>query len=129
MWQRPAANLGLGIWALAAAAVAAGWPPSGADVSERPLQAQALPDPSRGQLLYDAHCVACHDTQVHWRDGRTATDWRSLKAQVRSWQARARLDWSEADIVQVARYLNERIYRFVQTDDLVATAPQHKPWR
>jgi len=69
---------------------------------------------SRGELLYSTHCIACHTTQMHWRDKKQATDWYSLKAQVRAWQATARLEWSEDDVAEVARYLNERFYRFVQ---------------
>jgi len=79
--------------------------------------AQNAPTPSRGQLLYSTHCIACHNTQIHWSDRRLATDWETLKAQVRQWQARAQLNWSDADIVEVARHLNETIYRFPQTSD------------
>src|ERR1700757_114536 len=39
-----------------------------------------------GALLYETHCIACHTTQVHWRDQRLATDWTTLSAQVRRWQ-------------------------------------------
>lgn len=67
---------------------------------------------SRGRLLYGNHCIACHSTQMHWRDGKLATDWASLKAQVRRWQAAAQLNWSEDDIDDVARYLNDSFYRF-----------------
>lgn len=67
---------------------------------------------SRGELLYTTHCIACHNTQVHWRDQRLASDWNSLKAQVQRWQGMALLDWPEDDIVEVTRHLNERIYRF-----------------
>lgn len=67
---------------------------------------------SRGQMLYGNHCIACHNTQMHWRDGKLATDWASLKAQVRRWQATAQLNWNEDDIDDVARYLNESFYRF-----------------
>ncbi|HMA06715.1 MAG TPA: cytochrome C [Ramlibacter sp.] len=70
--------------------------------------------PSRGELLYTTHCVACHDTQVHWRDGKLALDWDSLKVQVRRWQQIGRLGWDEADIDEVARYLNWIIYRYPQ---------------
>jgi hypothetical protein len=76
--------------------------------------AQAAPateSPSRGELLYGTHCIACHDTQMHWRDKRLATDWPKLIAQVRRWQGVASLGWSEDDIRDVARHLNERIYR------------------
>ena len=74
--------------------------------------AQAAPAPTRGELLYNTHCIACHTTQVHWRSGRLATDWASLMKQVRRWQAASALQWSEADITEVARYLNDTTYRF-----------------
>ena len=67
---------------------------------------------SRGELLYTTHCVACHTTQVHWRDRRLAKDWSSLQAQVANWQAAASLNWSEEDIVAVTQHLNERFYGF-----------------
>ena len=35
------------------------------------------------------------------------------------WQASAALAWSEVDVVEVARYLNDSIYRYPQTSDLV----------
>jgi mono/diheme cytochrome c family protein len=76
-----------------------------------PLHAQAS-EPSRGRLLYETHCVACHNSQMHWRDRRIARDWPGLVEQVRAWQARASLGWSEGDIVEVARHLNDTIYRF-----------------
>ncbi len=72
---------------------------------------------SRGELLYATHCIACHTTQMHWRDQRIATDWSRLKTEVRRWQRTAALNWSEADIVEVARYLNESIYRFAQAPE------------
>ena len=69
---------------------------------------------SRGELLYTTHCIACHSTQMHWREQRRATDLDSLKEQVRRWQGRALLSWTEDDIVEVTRYLNQSIYRFGQ---------------
>lgn len=66
---------------------------------------------SRGRLLYDNHCIACHSVELHWRARRRVTDWTSLVDQVRQWQARAQLNWSEADIVEVARHLDQTIYR------------------
>ena len=72
---------------------------------------------SRGELLYGTHCISCHTTQMHWRDNKTATDWTSLKAQVRRWQGANSLGWSDADILEVVRHLNETIYRCEQTSD------------
>jgi len=78
-----------------------------------PVAAQvSSPPATRGQLLYDNHCQACHSVQLHWRERKQATDWRSLKEQVRRWQAAGQLDWSEADIVEVTRHLNDTIYHF-----------------
>lgn len=80
--------------------------PSGA----APLQ----PPATRGRLLYETHCIACHNSQMHWRDGRIVQDWSGLAEQVRRWQERAKLQWSDADIREVARHLNATIYRFPQ---------------
>jgi len=72
--------------------------------------AAAQAPPSRGKLLYETHCIACHNSQMHWRDKRVVRDWPGLVVQVRAWQERATLGWSEADIVEVARHLNDTIY-------------------
>jgi len=85
-------------------------------------QAQGVAVPTRGQLLYSTHCIECHNSQLHWRDRKLATNWESLKAQVRHWQALAFLNWSDADIVEVARHLNETIYRYPATSDQVGRA-------
>jgi len=75
-------------------------------------QSNAPAPASRGQLLYDTHCIACHNEQVHWRERKLATDWPSLVNEVRRWQVAGQLQWSEADVEQVARHLNETIYRY-----------------
>jgi mono/diheme cytochrome c family protein len=78
-----------------------------------PLRAQSPPisATSRGELLYTTHCIACHTTQVHWRDRRLVTDFASLVAQVARWQKNTGLDWSSEEILDVVRYLNAAIYR------------------
>jgi mono/diheme cytochrome c family protein len=85
--------------------------------------AQSTPPPDRGELLYDTHCRACHTEQVHWRDKRVAVDWPRLKREVQRWQAAARLGWSDADVVAVARHLNDTVYHLPLTDDAVAALP------
>lgn len=70
------------------------------------------PAPSRGAMLYENHCSACHSEQMHWRAKRRARDWDTLRQQVRQWQGEARLGWSEEDIDAVARHLNDTIYRY-----------------
>lgn len=78
-------------------------------------QAQTTPLPGRGELLYTTHCIACHSAQMHWRSKRLAHDWDSLKAQVRLWQGNSGLRWDEADIAEVAGYLNDTVYHHPRT--------------
>jgi mono/diheme cytochrome c family protein len=78
------------------------------------------PWPARGELLYTTHCGACHTEQMHWRDKKLAYDWETLKGQVARWQNTAKLGWSDAEVVEVARYLNETIYRYPQTSNQVS---------
>jgi len=85
-----------------------------------PAVAQSSPSESRGRLLYETHCVACHSEQMHWRERKLVTDWASLKAQVRRWQGTAQLGWSEEDVVDVARHLNAIHYRIPQTGDVIS---------
>lgn len=77
---------------------------------------------SKGELLYTTHCVTCHTTQMHWRDERKATDWSSLKAEVRRWQGTAGLTWSDEDVTEVARHLNDTIYKYPQTGNRLSQA-------
>jgi len=81
-----------------------------------PVIVSAQSTPTRGSLLYDTHCVACHRAQVHWRDQRVVKDWAGLIEQVRHWQSRAQLDWSDADIQEVARFLNRSVYNLPMPD-------------
>ena len=78
-----------------------------------PFPAQADPgvDSSRGALLYETHCLACHSAQVHWRDHSLVRDWESLTRQVARWQASANLQWGADDIDAVSRYLDDAYYR------------------
>ena len=81
------------------------------------------PQKTRGELLYETHCIACHTTQVHWREKKTATDLPSLRAEVRRWQTATQLNWSEDDITEVTRHLNQSFYRFTQPGSVVSAAP------
>ena len=109
-------------WAASAAAACL----VGAAAQAQPAAPQHLP--TRGELLYTTHCVACHTTQMHWRDQKLATDWPSLKAQVQRWQANARLQWSDDDVTEVARFLNDTIYRYPQTSNRVSWAQRGHAW-
>jgi hypothetical protein len=71
----------------------------------------ALADVERGRLLYENTCNGCHTTQPHWRDQRLVKTWDDLVAQVSRWQANAHAGWSDAEIRDVASFLNARFYR------------------
>lgn len=70
----------------------------------------------RGKLLYGTHCKACHTAEIHWREQNLATDWNSLVAQVRRWQASIGLGWSDEEIADVASYLNALHYGFPEPE-------------
>lgn len=70
-----------------------------------------LPAPSRGELLYSTHCIACHNEQIHWRDKKLVTNWQSLRSEVRRWQEAMALGWSRDEVDEVARYLKAVYYR------------------
>lgn len=97
-----AALLAAAPWHAAAALAGLAVPPAPATLAQAP---------TRGALLYDTHCSGCHTTQMHWRDRRVVRDWAGLVDQVAQWAARERLGWGEADVLAVARHLDETIYR------------------
>ena len=78
--------------------------------------AEPTHDPTRGELLYTTHCIACHNTQVHWRDKKLVTDRASLRSAVRHWQGFSGLGWTDDDVAEVARYLNALYYHYPTLD-------------
>ncbi len=75
-------------------------------------QGQPAADNLRGQLLYSAHCNACHSEKMHWREKKLVKDWTSLRFEVRHWQEVARLHWRKEDIEAVSQYLNAVYYHY-----------------
>lgn len=93
-----------------------------------PVLARTRTDAQRGELLYSTHCIACHSTQLHWRDRKLASNWASLKAEVERWQKTSGLGWREEDVTDVARYLNTLYYRFPEPEpDGASTAEATAP--
>lgn len=96
-WRMNKASLS-GIVVLAALLFAASWNAIAADAE-------------RGRLLYDTHCISCHDTRVHKRDSKIATNYDEIRAQVLRWQTNVFLRWSTADIDAVTDYLARTFYK------------------
>ena len=67
---------------------------------------------SRGRLLYENHCLACHESLVHIRTHQTVKSLPALRAEVARWAANANLPWSGEEVEEVARYLDAQYYKF-----------------
>ena len=71
--------------------------------------------PTRGELLYDNHCTACHTSVAHVRDNRRANSVAAVEAWVRRWSGELKLGWSEDEVTDVTQHLVNRYYKFDAT--------------
>jgi cytochrome c553 len=69
-------------------------------------------DAKRGEALYQANCMGCHDTSVHMRSNRIIHSLDALKKRVRFCETNARLKWTDEQIEDVTAYLNRTFYKF-----------------
>ncbi len=69
-------------------------------------------DFNRGELLYNARCVGCHDRSVHNREARKALTVEGIKAQVRRWDKFTGGAWGDAEVNDVTTYLNQLYYKY-----------------
>jgi mono/diheme cytochrome c family protein len=65
----------------------------------------------RGRLLYENHCLGCHESVLHVRAQRRVRSAPELRAEVATRAKSTGLHWSAEDIDDVARYLDRRYYR------------------
>ena len=98
---------------------------SAAPEEERPVPEVQLPTPrpaapakpsaetvSRGQLLYENHCMFCHESVAHIRQDRRAKSFKALQGWVVRWSNQQQLGWGPGEIADVVDYLNRRYYKF-----------------
>ena len=64
----------------------------------------------RGRLLYENHCLACHESQVHIRKNHRAHDLASVHREVIRWAVELQLSWQASEILDVSGYLYQRYY-------------------
>jgi hypothetical protein len=81
-------------------------------MAEPGQQAIKPPVPSRGQLLYENHCMACHESVVHIRTRQQARSLSALRAQVLRWTAYMQLRWGKEEVEDVVAHLNSQYYKF-----------------
>jgi len=68
----------------------------------------------RGRLLYENHCRACHESNVHIRQTQAAKSLKAVRAEVVRWQGVLTLQWSAEDVGDVAEYLNAAWYHYAE---------------
>jgi len=72
----------------------------------------ASADAERGRLLYENHCTSCHISTLHVREQRKSKTPAEMRAWIVRWSAELKLNWSEDELADVYRYLNNRYYKF-----------------
>lgn len=76
------------------------------------ISAAAAEDVERGRMLYENHCVSCHESVVHVRDDHKAKSLGEVNWQIARWATERRLEWRYDEVRDVSRYLNARFYQF-----------------
>jgi len=90
------------------------------------LQSREKPNPaataveSRGQMLYEDHCQACHTSVAHVRETHKARTLKDLEYWVTHWSDELELPWGADEVRDVVDYLNARYYKI----DGSTTQPQ-----
>jgi len=89
-------------------------PPIPAESVRPKKPSAAVPEmtPTRGQMLYENHCIACHESTAHIRRDRRANSPKALEEWVIRWSNQQQLNWSAEDVSEVVDYLNNRYYKF-----------------
>lgn len=67
-------------------------------------------DPTRGRLLYEDHCIECHESVVHVRSARKVHHPGELYYQIVRWTRTQRLDWGPEEYRDVYGYLDATFY-------------------
>jgi cytochrome c5 len=73
---------------------------------------------SRGQLLYENHCMGCHESVAQIRTRPQVKSQAALREAVARWAANTKLAWSREEIEEVTRYLGARYYGFEKQSGL-----------
>jgi cytochrome c553 len=75
----------------------------------------------RGEKLHNQYCTGCHadmtggdGVALYTREQRRVHSSAALKGQVRRCASGKGLEWSDADVTAVAKYLNTQYYHFGQ---------------
>jgi cytochrome c5 len=70
------------------------------------------PVPPRGQMLYENHCMACHESVIHIRGNHRAQSQEDLRGRVSHWANYLHLRWGREEVEEVVNHLNDQYYKF-----------------
>lgn len=81
-------------------------------------------EPDQGQMLYENHCGACHESTVHVREQARAATLADVRAYVQRWSDYLDLGWGDDERDAVIEYLNLTYYGYF--DEEVPPPPTSK---
>ena len=76
---------------------------------QKPLTPPVSP---RGQLLYENHCMSCHESVVHIRTRKQTRSLQELRTRVLHWAEYLKLRWVREEVEDVVKYLDTQYYKF-----------------
>jgi hypothetical protein len=65
-----------------------------------------------GKQLHDTHCQQCHDNTIYTRKNSIIHGFSELQARVEFCESANNKNWSEKQINEVVKYLNNTFYKF-----------------
>lgn len=84
-----------------------------APLMNEPRQERVTPPvPPRGQMLYENHCMSCHESVVHIRGDLRSRSLAELRGRVSHWANALHLRWSKEEVEEVVTHLNTHYYKF-----------------
>ena len=83
--------------------------PPMSETRQKPL---TPPVPLRGQMLYENHCMSCHESVVHIRGNQRTQSLTELRGRVSHWANYLHLRWSREEVDEVVIHLNNHYYKF-----------------
>jgi hypothetical protein len=82
-------------------------------MNEEPQQKPVTPPvPTRGQMLYENHCMSCHESVAFIRDKHRIQSLKALRGKVSHWANYLHLGWGKDEVEEVVNHLNSQYYKF-----------------
>jgi Raf kinase inhibitor-like YbhB/YbcL family protein len=66
----------------------------------------------RGRLLYDNHCLTCHESQVHIRHNHKVRSLEGVFRETARWAEELQLSWQASEFQDVSHYLYATFYAY-----------------